>query len=216
MKTKWLSILFFPFILFASDSATPHVFGFSKDGSLFAFSESGVQDGSGFPYANGYFIDVEKNVLKEKTIALLFEETDQSYNPDSDAWLKKQIVEEAKKKYGYNLLSLKMETPIKENTFHFQNKKYILKWEPLIQKKYSDKCMGNPELLSIRLVSSNYEKVIQKDKIVPLSRGNGCARNYSFVGIYYFKNSFAAIFSYRYFSFEGDDLRHIAVTWKLD
>lgn len=42
---------------FAGDTATPQVLGFSADGTVFAFEEYGVQDGSGFPYANRFYID---------------------------------------------------------------------------------------------------------------------------------------------------------------
>lgn len=41
----------------AGDAATLNVLGFSSDGAIFAFEEYGVQDGSGFPYANRYYID---------------------------------------------------------------------------------------------------------------------------------------------------------------
>lgn len=42
---------------FAGDTATPQVLGFTADGKVFAFEEYGVQDGSGFPYANRFYID---------------------------------------------------------------------------------------------------------------------------------------------------------------
>ena len=38
----------------AGDTATPQVLGFSADGKVFAFEEYGIQDGSGFPYANRF------------------------------------------------------------------------------------------------------------------------------------------------------------------
>jgi len=41
----------------AGDTAEINVLGFSADGSIFAFEEYGVQDGSGFPYANRFYID---------------------------------------------------------------------------------------------------------------------------------------------------------------
>lgn len=41
----------------AGDVAELQILGFSKDGGVFAFEEYGVQDGSGFPYANRYYID---------------------------------------------------------------------------------------------------------------------------------------------------------------
>jgi predicted secreted protein len=45
----------------AGDYADRTIIGFSEDGAYFAFNEYGVGDGSGFPYANVYIIDVEKD-----------------------------------------------------------------------------------------------------------------------------------------------------------
>ena len=42
----------------AEDFASRDIIGFSPDGRYFAFEEYGIQDGSGFPYANIYLIDV--------------------------------------------------------------------------------------------------------------------------------------------------------------
>lgn len=41
----------------AGDQAERRILGFSPDGSLFAFEQFGVQDGSGYPYANIFVID---------------------------------------------------------------------------------------------------------------------------------------------------------------
>ncbi len=41
----------------AGDYAELNVLGFAPDGETFAFEEYGIQDGSGFPYANIYVID---------------------------------------------------------------------------------------------------------------------------------------------------------------
>lgn len=40
----------------AGDAARLEILGFSADGGVFAFEEYGIQDGSGFPYANRYYI----------------------------------------------------------------------------------------------------------------------------------------------------------------
>lgn len=45
----------------AGDFSTFQSLGFSPDGKIYAFEEFGVQDGSGFPYSNVYFIDTEKD-----------------------------------------------------------------------------------------------------------------------------------------------------------
>ncbi len=41
----------------AGDAAELSILGFTADGSVFAFEEYGVQDGSGFPYANRFYIE---------------------------------------------------------------------------------------------------------------------------------------------------------------
>jgi len=41
----------------SGDQATLNVLGFTSDGSVFAFEEYGVQDGSGFAYTNRFYID---------------------------------------------------------------------------------------------------------------------------------------------------------------
>lgn len=45
----------------AGDFSTFQSLGFSPDGSVYAFEEFGIQDGSGFPYSNIYFIDTKKD-----------------------------------------------------------------------------------------------------------------------------------------------------------
>ena len=43
----------------AADAAERAVHGFSSDGRYFAFEQFGVQDGSGFPYADIFIVDLE-------------------------------------------------------------------------------------------------------------------------------------------------------------
>ena len=52
---------------FAGDAAQLEILGFSKDGGVFAFEEYGVQDGSGFPYANRYYIDTTTDTFVKGT-----------------------------------------------------------------------------------------------------------------------------------------------------
>jgi predicted secreted protein len=51
----------------AGDVAKLDILGFSKDGGVFAFEEFGVQDGSGFPYANRFYIDTATDKFVAKT-----------------------------------------------------------------------------------------------------------------------------------------------------
>ncbi len=45
----------------ASDAAETAPLGYSSDGRYFAFEEFGTQDGSGFPYASIYVVDLNNN-----------------------------------------------------------------------------------------------------------------------------------------------------------
>jgi predicted secreted protein len=47
----------------AGDFAQFRSLGFSKDGSVFAFEQFGIQDGSGFPYAERYFIHTKTDTF---------------------------------------------------------------------------------------------------------------------------------------------------------
>ncbi|KXF77801.1 hypothetical protein ATN84_08810 [Paramesorhizobium deserti] len=62
MRTVLAAIFLFlsaAFAAHAGDAARLDIIGFSKDGGIFAFEEYGVQDGSGFPYANRFYISTE-------------------------------------------------------------------------------------------------------------------------------------------------------------
>jgi predicted secreted protein len=53
-----LAALLLPSAAVAGDRALAEFIGYSADGRYFAFEEYGIQDGSGFPYSNVYFIDL--------------------------------------------------------------------------------------------------------------------------------------------------------------
>lgn len=50
-------VIVFSSVSHAGDHANRTILGFSLDGSIFAFEEYGIQDGSGFPYANRFYIN---------------------------------------------------------------------------------------------------------------------------------------------------------------
>ena len=51
----------------AGDIAQFQSLGFSADGRIYAFEEYGIQDGSGFPYSNLYFIDTQTDRFLPET-----------------------------------------------------------------------------------------------------------------------------------------------------
>lgn len=59
----------------AGDFADLESFGFSADGRVYAFGQSGIQDGSGFPYADIVFVDLAADaVLPPSPIRVRLEE----------------------------------------------------------------------------------------------------------------------------------------------
>jgi len=52
-----------PLALFAGDAATFASLGQSPEGRYFAFAQFGEQDGSGYPYAEIYIVDVKQNAF---------------------------------------------------------------------------------------------------------------------------------------------------------
>ena len=54
-----------PLAAHAGDVAELEILGFTGDGGVFAFEEYGVQDGSGFPYANRYYIDTADDTFSQ-------------------------------------------------------------------------------------------------------------------------------------------------------
>lgn len=61
----FLALLVLP--AWAGDRAGLDFIGFSEDGGLFAFEEFGIQDGSGFAYANLYVLDLAKDAWVKGT-----------------------------------------------------------------------------------------------------------------------------------------------------
>ncbi|KAA0970740.1 DUF2259 domain-containing protein [Aureimonas fodinaquatilis] len=45
----------------AGDFATLETLGFSPEGNVFAFEQHGIQDGSGFPYSEIFFVDLDRD-----------------------------------------------------------------------------------------------------------------------------------------------------------
>lgn len=61
LRTTLLFLLMTVTTANAADNAERAVIGFSPDGRYFAFEQYGVQDGSGFPYAEIFVVDLDAN-----------------------------------------------------------------------------------------------------------------------------------------------------------
>lgn len=69
--------LLLPAAATAGDYANLSIVGFSPDAAYFAFIEHGVQDGSGWPYANAYVIDTRSDSwVKGSPVRVLIKDED--------------------------------------------------------------------------------------------------------------------------------------------
>jgi predicted secreted protein len=74
-----------PAVAMAGDAAELDFLGFSEDGGYFAYAESGVQDGSGFPYCSIRAVDSSTGEVVWSTDLVLEECPDRTQDPERTA-----------------------------------------------------------------------------------------------------------------------------------
>lgn len=224
-----------PAIAQAGDAAKLDIIGFSKDGSTFAFEEYGVQDGSGFPYANRFYIDTATDKFLSKTPVRIRLDDESS------------SVEKARSRArqdGQALTSLP-DAELRENAGHTvaSNPVTELSSDPLkvvvnprpifpaldasltlalqeVIVPASQNCQNMGEIKGFRLTLAEDKpdaksELLHEDKAIPTSRG--CPLGYSIGAVQTFypeggKPVVAVMISVRGVGFEGPDHRWLAVT----
>ena len=220
----------------AGDTAEVEVLGFTPDGGIFAFEEYGVQDGSGFPYANRFYIDTATDSfvagtpirirLDDEAATLEAARTQARQQGEAiapDATLRANQGTAA----GWNpvtelsadphriAVNPRMVIPPVDDAVEFR-----LAELPLVQP---ERCRDIGDIVGFRLTRLGLKpgeaaKVIHEDDTVPQSRG--CPLGYHIGGMQTFfpeggEPVFAVLIAVRSFGFEGPDHRWIAVTGKL-
>ena len=218
----------------AGDTAEINVLGFSANGGIFAFEEYGVQDVSGFPYANRYFIDTSKDEFLPGTPVrvLLDNENADLATARGDAAAKSQsIVADAilSANKGY-LAAFNAVTEESADPFNLlANPRPIF---PPVDEPVAFKleetaapvpkgCEEFGEIKGFRLIRSQpagKSTILHDDSSIPESRS--CPLGYRLGGFQTFFPEdgppvFAVLIAVRRFGFEGPDYRWIAVTGKL-
>lgn len=220
----------------AGDVAEIEILGFSHDGGIFAFEEYGVQDGSGFPYANRYYVDT-------KTDAFLKGTPVRSRIDDEGA-----TVAQARRKTREGSQIFIEDSEFSQNRGHMAAFRAVtdlnadphrvvvnprpvfppidapvefrLEQFPLTAR---DRCEGLGDLAGFRLLridaAENGKTVLlHEDKALPQSRN--CPTGYRIGGVQTFFGGkdgpvFAVLISVQGMGFEGPDYRWIAVTGRL-
>lgn len=225
----------------AGDFANLNFIGFSKDGRYLAFEEYGTQDGSGFPYSNIYFVEVQKNSFAAKAITVRI---------DSETATERQARAKAKLAAAATLRKLRIlerntgtavvsrlltdvsgnhflsEDPEKEQKINFaaeigsmyRRGDYDLVLKSVKADKKGCDYLDEDQktfMLELSVYDAEQQKTImlQKDSSLPASRG--CPLNYAIQHVYLYEGSIAVFLNTYHVGFEGPDMRYMVVTGKL-
>ena len=220
----------------AGDYASLNFIGFSKDGRYLAFEEYGTQDGSGYPYSNIYFIDVEKNAYAAKPVTVLVE-TETATERQARARAKLGATANLRKfrildrNTGAHVVS-RMLTDVSGNHFYSEHPEgpQTINFAEIIGSMYRagdyELVMKSTEVklkaceytdqptykLELTLKDNDNKKttVLQKDASLPASRA--CALNYAMQHVYLYDNYIAVFLNTYHVGFEGPDMRYMVVT----
>ncbi|KFB10282.1 DUF2259 domain-containing protein [Nitratireductor basaltis] len=216
----------------AGDTATLEVLGFSPDGRIFAFEEYGIQDGSGFPYANRYYIDTHSDTYLPETPFRARLEEDGASVEDVRGKVKalgETIIEDTvlARNTGF-LAGSNMVTELSADPHRMVvlPNAYALSGAEAMEFRVEElpmdngSCHGMGEAQGFRLLQvaqkpGEETRLVHEDKSIPTSRG--CALGYRLHSVHLFdgdgaKPVFAVMLAVRKLGFEGPDYRFMAVT----
>lgn len=221
--------LAFGFNASATDAHNFRSYGFSNDGRFYAFVESVVQDGSGFPEATAHVVDVAQNRMLVMESVVLQNELATEAQAIRQALAKANLA-----KYGISgkVLGRTLWTRLPTDLSDAQNaifspNYYVNGGASTVTPVYELNVAGAPsnngvecygyesELLTVSLSKMDGETLIsevqlQKDKSLPTNRE--CAYKYS--ARHVIEHNGAVVAVLRYFSpgFEGPNYNHMVVT----
>lgn len=218
----------------AGDTAELGVIGFSGDGSVFVFEEFGIQDGSGFPYANRFYIDtMTDRFLPGSPVRVRIDDEGATIEaaraqaadrgasilPDTalvpgHAAGRNAITEISADAHAMTVNPRPVFPPI-DTPLHF-----VLEEKPLEQPEICTD-LGDTvgfRLAVVGLAEGGSVRVINDDASIPQSRG--CPLGYMIGGVQTFFPEgaapvFAVLVAMRAFGFEGPDHRWLAVTGRI-
>lgn len=221
----------------AGDTSELNILGFSEDGGIFAFEEYGVHDGSGFPYANRFYIDVDKDsFLSGSPIRVRIEDETASLNAARDqakAAGQAIIADDILLANKGLLAGFNPVTELSANPFRMAvNPRQALppidaRLEVFLEEKPflpTGQCEGIADtiygfrLLQVATEPGAVTKLLADDQSVPGSRR--CPLGYGIGAIQAFYPQagdpvFATLIAVRSFGFEGPDFRWMAVTSRM-
>lgn len=216
----------------AGDFAQFRPLGFSEDGSVFAFEQFGVQDGSGFPYAERYFIRTASDTFVSGTpIKIRLEDENATIAEaralaDQESFPFMQEFDIGAQPANIVAFNPSTESSSAAREFHYQpysyepnpNPPYELALQE-IELPLTPTCNNIIEKgigirLSLKTEPGSAAEVFYQDKSVPNSRG--CPTEYRLGGVLTYENFdrppiHVFLVLVKSFGFEGPDGRWIAI-----
>ncbi|PLP61200.1 hypothetical protein CYK37_02650 [Mesorhizobium loti] len=219
----------------AGDVAQLQVLGFSKGGGIFAFEEYGVQDGSGFPYANRYYIDTATDTFVKGTpVRVRLDDESatlqaaRSKAREQGEAIVKQTELDANQGFtaGSNpvtelsadpqrmVVNPRPVLPAIDEPLEFRLNEFALNGDEVCASQGETKGF---RLLRIEANPNGATKLLHEDKSIPKSRG--CPSGYGIGAVQTYSgdslSAYAVLIWTRGYGFEGPDYRWIAVTGRL-
>lgn len=218
----------------AGDQAQFRPLGFSESGQYYAFAQTGIQDGSGFPYAEVGVVEVARNDLVASKSVVIQSETGAS----PERALKQALGEINLKRFGIvkeqeegeQLLSREpgdagAKAPARFTFMSMghgpaveQEPEYEIVVETTKTAPSADDpfCadMGGAQRLKLSLVgrerSDGAVRVLQDDRRLPKRRA--CPLGYQVRGVIEYGEGLVVVLAYTRPGFEGPDTRYMVVT----
>ena len=222
----------------AGDVAELEILGFSRDGGVFAFEEYGVRDGSGFPYANRYYIDTNDDTFLPGTPVRIHLEDETATLDSARRQARRKgeaILSQAELDAnrgitaGLNPVTELSADPSRmvvnprpifhpvDDPLEFRLDEIALNNLPGMEGCNSRGEINGFRLLLVEARDGGRTRLLHEDKTIPKSRG--CPNGYGIGGVQTFAmdglSAYAVLIWVRQYGFEGPDFRWIAVTGRL-
>lgn len=224
-----LILLFAANLVFAGDASELKIIGFSKDGRYLAYEVSGVQDGSGIPYCEVYFIDVEKNDFATRPLKLQGKEFDDQTLADLQAQASSAI---RKLLQDYQIdENIQGQTlvyhPLSDLTSDGCYVSFSIypgiypppsgyKYGLFLEEQFTGKkCFDlDTKMFTLKLKQDQKTKILQADQRLPASRG--CVYQYRIERVIVCEKNIAVFLNIFLPGFEGPDVRYMVVTGSME
>lgn len=215
-----LCFFFFSPAVHAMDLYNFRNLGFSPDGLFFAYANTTVQDGSGFPHATVYVVNVPNNVVVRK--ASLTVKDDSSYE-ESEALRRILPAVDLDSYQIYPGTNLGKEPTLtltsgREGSFVVRDQNYSLNLTENdagnAERKSSCKDAGHgSKTITLTLSYAQTRVVLENERYQPLARY--CSYAYKIEKILTHGKNLVVVLSYQSPGFEGPDTNYRVVTGNL-